>query len=338
MNPSEYLKKMLNSWKFVQSESGQGILEYVLVLVVVVGILSGMLYQFNKSFRDFAQSYFAYIGCLLETGELPASIGGGANECSKPNLNFTAQASAGSTLAGGGGGGRGGGAGGSGSGTDGSSGSSTDSGSTTSGSGSGADGSSGSGTGGAGGAGGLDGGQSSSGADGKGGDSYSDSSGRPGRFNKNNGVSNADANSDRLSLRPERQKLKTNKDGNKKSDSKSESSGLSFRRRNRGGASALTEDVYDVDEEYITEEEKQKKEKIISGSSKIRKKGEGVSQMRKARFDMKVPDFRKMKEESEDPGFSFGFLFKILIIAGILIAIFIFLGGQALQIKKSWEK
>ena len=330
MNPSEYLKKMLNGWKFRQNESGQGILEYVLVLVVVVGIILGMLYQFNKSFRHFAEGYFSYIGCLLETGELP----GRSNDCKTPNLNFTAQASPGSTLAGGGGRG---GAGGSGSSTGGS-GSSTDgSGSSASGSGSSGTGS-GSGTGGTGsGAGGLDGGQSSSGGDGKEGNSSSNSSGRPGRFNKNNGTSNADANSDRLSMRPERQKLKTNKN-DKKSDSKSNSSGLSFRVRNRGRSSALTESVYYVEDEYITEEEKEKKEKTVSGSSRIRKKGQGISHMRKARFDIEVPDFQKMKEESEDSGFSFGFLFKMLIIAGILIAIFIFLGGQVLQIKKSWQK
>lgn len=63
------------------SQSGQAVLEYLLVLVVVVGIALGVLYQLNTALKKYVQSYFGdYVACLLETGELP-SLGGssGAN-------------------------------------------------------------------------------------------------------------------------------------------------------------------------------------------------------------------------------------------------------------------
>lgn len=65
----------------LKSQSGQAVTEYILVLVVVVGIIMGILYQFNDAFKKYVQSYFGeYVACLLETGELPG-LGGedGAN-------------------------------------------------------------------------------------------------------------------------------------------------------------------------------------------------------------------------------------------------------------------
>lgn len=50
--------------------------EYILVLVVVVAIILGGVYQLNSAFKVWANNYFGeYLACLLETGELP-SIGG----------------------------------------------------------------------------------------------------------------------------------------------------------------------------------------------------------------------------------------------------------------------
>jgi hypothetical protein len=60
------------------SQSGQAVLEYVLILVVVVGISLGVLYQLNTALKKYVQSYFGdYVACLLETGELPG-LGGDA--------------------------------------------------------------------------------------------------------------------------------------------------------------------------------------------------------------------------------------------------------------------
>lgn len=61
-----------NERSLIYSESGQVIIEYLLILVVTVGIILGIILQFNEAFRDFANNYFGnYLACLLETGELP---------------------------------------------------------------------------------------------------------------------------------------------------------------------------------------------------------------------------------------------------------------------------
>jgi hypothetical protein len=65
----------------IGSQSGQAVVEYILVLVVVVGIALGVMYQLNTALKKYVQSYFGdYVSCLLEMGELP-SFGGasGAN-------------------------------------------------------------------------------------------------------------------------------------------------------------------------------------------------------------------------------------------------------------------
>lgn len=55
------------------SDSGQAVIEYLLILVVTVGITLGVVLQFNKAFQTFADNYFGnYLACLLETGELPS--------------------------------------------------------------------------------------------------------------------------------------------------------------------------------------------------------------------------------------------------------------------------
>jgi hypothetical protein len=54
------------------SQSGQGTLEYILVLLIVVIIILSVVYRFNTSFKVYAEAFFdGYIACLLETGELP---------------------------------------------------------------------------------------------------------------------------------------------------------------------------------------------------------------------------------------------------------------------------
>jgi Flp pilus assembly pilin Flp len=58
----------------LRQESGQGTAEYILILAVVVSILVGLLYNFNRSFREYSDAFFdTYIACLLEMGELPGT-------------------------------------------------------------------------------------------------------------------------------------------------------------------------------------------------------------------------------------------------------------------------
>lgn len=73
------LNRSTNVFKSLPSNSGQAVIEYLLVLLVTVAIILGVIYQFNDAFRVYAKSYFGdYLACLLETGELP-SIGGEGN-------------------------------------------------------------------------------------------------------------------------------------------------------------------------------------------------------------------------------------------------------------------
>lgn len=69
---SAFLSKPFNS----TSQKGQAVTEYLLILVVVVSIALGVMYQLNQAFKKYVESYFGdYIACLLESGELP-SLGG----------------------------------------------------------------------------------------------------------------------------------------------------------------------------------------------------------------------------------------------------------------------
>jgi hypothetical protein len=61
-----------------RSQSGQAVTEYILVLVVVIALIVGVVYQFNDAVKIWANNYFGnYLSCLLETGELPTLGGDG---------------------------------------------------------------------------------------------------------------------------------------------------------------------------------------------------------------------------------------------------------------------
>ena len=95
------------------SQSGQGVIEYILMMVVAIVLIFGITYQFNDAFRVWGQNYFGdYTACLLETGELPAvgGTGGSSSACAdifKPfNLaDGRAYVGPGGGIGGGGGGG-----------------------------------------------------------------------------------------------------------------------------------------------------------------------------------------------------------------------------------------
>jgi hypothetical protein len=81
-------------------QSGQAIIEYLLVLVVVIGLILGLGYKFNSAFRAYVDSFFGkYVSCLLETGELPALGSGVQGYCSQ-NFNAQFDPNAGSPLPG----------------------------------------------------------------------------------------------------------------------------------------------------------------------------------------------------------------------------------------------
>ncbi len=67
--------------KRLNNQSGQVMLEYILVVMITVAIIIGVVYQFNDAFKSYAENYFGnYLACLLETGELMSAQGNpGAN-------------------------------------------------------------------------------------------------------------------------------------------------------------------------------------------------------------------------------------------------------------------
>lgn len=55
------------------SNKGQAMVEYVLLLIISVSIVLALISQIFKPFGEFIDSYMgSYVGCLLEYGELPA--------------------------------------------------------------------------------------------------------------------------------------------------------------------------------------------------------------------------------------------------------------------------
>lgn len=57
-------------------QEGQAAIEYVLMLVISVALVTMLAYQIFKPMQNFVKSYMGdYIACLLETGELPSLAG-----------------------------------------------------------------------------------------------------------------------------------------------------------------------------------------------------------------------------------------------------------------------
>lgn len=84
--------KTLFSERRKRGQSGQGVVEYILLLVIAITLVFGVVYQFNDAFRVWADNYFGeYLTCLLETGELPAigGTGGAASTCADQFKNFS---------------------------------------------------------------------------------------------------------------------------------------------------------------------------------------------------------------------------------------------------------
>lgn len=69
--------KVENNHISLNSEKGQAVVEYILVVVVTIAILVGLATQIFSPLQKFLQGYMgSYVECLLETGELPGTLGG----------------------------------------------------------------------------------------------------------------------------------------------------------------------------------------------------------------------------------------------------------------------
>ncbi len=72
----------------MKNHRGQAALEYLLLIVISLGVIGGGLYQFNSAFRDYAQQLFGqegYFACLIEEGLLP---GDESPECLSPSFDL----------------------------------------------------------------------------------------------------------------------------------------------------------------------------------------------------------------------------------------------------------
>lgn len=75
--------------KRLTSQSGQAAVEYVLLILIVMAVMFGSIYQLSTAFQSFAKGYFGdYLTCLLEAGELP-SMGDGMGICSGSYAPFS---------------------------------------------------------------------------------------------------------------------------------------------------------------------------------------------------------------------------------------------------------
>jgi hypothetical protein len=290
--------------RFILSQAGQGVIEYILVLIVIVSIAIGVLYQFNGSFSRWATSYFgSYFACLLETGELPGigGTGGDTGICSQLYEKFTF--TAGVPPGGGGGGGGGGGSGG------------------------------GGGGGGSGGGGGTKKPAPTPGSEGSGNSSGQASYSRAGGRRKANGNSGFDQG-DRGAQASVKSKGNRAKAGSKNLYTGSTEISLP------GSVSGQTDrnkkiKISTLDRAFGLAADKEKStEDKISAKTKSDKLGGGTNRDEKIRVNRKIAAKEQTIDENE---MSFGNFIRILIIAAIIIALVVLLGGQGLQISKSWD-
>ena len=101
--------------------------------------------------------------------------------------------------------------------------------------------------------------------------------------------------------------------------------------RNRSSSSSRTH----LDQKFAFDETREKQERRSVASSSSKPSSEGKKE---ARASLNSKSKKVDGVEGDDgSGFSFGDLLRYLIIAGIIIAILVFLGGQGLQIGKSME-
>jgi Cobalamin biosynthesis protein CobN and related Mg-chelatases len=277
----------------LSGQSGQALIEYVLILIITVSLVLMLMTQIFEPFQKFIQSYMGdYVSCLLETGELP-SLGSddttAADEgCNKQfeNASWTKGRPA------------------------------TGSGSTSTGSSSDSSSSS-----------------SSSSSD-------SDSSSSSGSSNSRYAGSNS-RNGSRYFNTP--QSRSSGLDGQAQGDGKTVEIALDnggggsfFSGNNSSVAIRQQRKVSYVPVTGLTEAEKKKVQKKEESKATVLPTGDGVGKPAK-KTAVKKPE-PKPEFEAEEKPFTIGNFIRILFIAAIIIAIVIFIGGQALQMSKSMEK
>ncbi|BEV70137.1 hypothetical protein Bb109J_c3557 [Bdellovibrio bacteriovorus] len=288
------------------------------MLVIIVALLIGLTSQIIKPMDAFIKNYMgSYVQCLLEMGELPSI---GSEDTAVEDEGCNARFQAGTWANGrppngsGSGGSSGSGSGsnkdgsGSGSGSDGSSGSGSGSNKDGSGSGSGSDGSSGSGGGGS-------SGGTYAGSQSRGGSRFMNRGRRP-----SSGVESGGGAQGKV--------VEIALEGG--------GSGGFFRGSSGGSYGPRPGKTRSVAISGLTEMERKKLEKKANGEGKASiVTGESLTPPVK-KLAVKKPPVKTFEKEEEP--FTIGNFIRILFIVAIILALVVFLGGQALQMSKSFEK
>lgn len=300
----------------MKSQKGQATLETILLVVVAVVVILGVVYRFNTAFKKYTTDlYGTYYRCLLETGELP----GAGSVCKDKSARFEiAQGREKMKFVPGAGGVGNDGSGGSGGGSGGSGGKGSDG-------KNGKGGSKGSDDGGS-------GGGSSSGGDSVAG-SGSNGSGQTavGRLQLGSRKSSktvgkaADLSKDELAAAGERP------DGLRVDPTSARREANDLR-----AAKARTDFKIDGDDYQRASSV------AVAPSSAVDKKNKDdrAGNSLRPRKAVETPPTKKADKGLKDDssGLSFGNIFRIFLMGGIIVAILVFLGGQVLQISKSSER
>lgn len=107
--------------------------------------------------------------------------------------------------------------------------------------------------------------------------------------------------------------------------------------RNAGGSSSSARIIQVRGVEALINYEKQKLQKRASRISKAGTVETDEDRGKPKKFGFKSQE-RSVARVEQEEAFSFGEIFRLLIIVGMLIAIIVVVAGQAVQISKSWEK
>lgn len=264
-------------------QKGQGTVEYILVLVVVVAIVLALSRIMYKPMDTFITKMMdEYLQCLLQTGELPVLGGEGGTQTCSPPLYEPISATAGKDKDG--------------------DGKADDEG------GLGSDKVAGNG--------------SSRGGGGV--STYSRNRGgfKPSGFNSNGGSMGGDGGKG---------------DGKTEVAKAGDSSGYyNFGGNSYGRGGSRTRYIA-LTGEMAEEVKKKQKEKNRAASQTIpRDMGDGRLAVKK--IEVKPPEKKAVVIDDNVKGFDFSKYIKWILIAAIIIVIVVLLGGQALQLSKSWEK
>ena len=265
---------------------GQAAIEYILLLVIAVGLLIALTSQIMKPFGAFMDNYMgAYLQCILETGELP-SLGNDDDTALKDegcNAKFDA-----ATLAGG---------------RPPSAGTSTSSGSSE-----------------------PEGRGSSSGS------SYAGSASRGGS-RLTSGSGGGSAGVDGAGAGSDGKKTVVGEEGSGGSSngylnlSRGETTTIIRRRAKQMTLGSDRLSAADLDALKKKQEKEKNDKPVIVGES---------NQRGPKKIPVKTPPPREIA--SEDVDFTIGNFIRIIFIAGIIIALVLLLGGQAMQMSKDFEK